>query len=40
MCGARAADIDIEVKRARHLTHIAAVLRACPSVETVERARG
>jgi GTP pyrophosphokinase/guanosine-3',5'-bis(diphosphate) 3'-pyrophosphohydrolase len=34
------ADIDIEVKNARHLTHIAAALRACPSVETVERARG
>ena len=33
------ADIDIEVKDARHLTHIAAALRACPSVETVERAR-
>ncbi|HEY1426954.1 MAG TPA: bifunctional (p)ppGpp synthetase/guanosine-3',5'-bis(diphosphate) 3'-pyrophosphohydrolase [Caulobacteraceae bacterium] len=34
------ADIDLEVKDARHLTHIAAALRACPSVETVERARG
>jgi GTP pyrophosphokinase/guanosine-3',5'-bis(diphosphate) 3'-pyrophosphohydrolase len=34
------ADVDIEVKDARHLTHIAAALRACPSVETVERARG
>ena len=34
------ADIDIEVKDARHLTHIAAALRACPAVETVERARG
>jgi GTP pyrophosphokinase/guanosine-3',5'-bis(diphosphate) 3'-pyrophosphohydrolase len=33
-------DIDIEVKDARHLTHIAAALRACPSVETVERKRG
>jgi GTP pyrophosphokinase/guanosine-3',5'-bis(diphosphate) 3'-pyrophosphohydrolase len=33
------ADFDIEVKNARHLTHIAAALRACPSVETVERAR-
>ena len=31
------ADIDVEVKDARHLTHIAAALRACPSVETVER---
>jgi GTP pyrophosphokinase/guanosine-3',5'-bis(diphosphate) 3'-pyrophosphohydrolase len=34
------AEMDIEVKDARHLTHIAAALRACPSVETVERARG
>jgi GTP diphosphokinase / guanosine-3',5'-bis(diphosphate) 3'-diphosphatase len=34
------ANIDLEVKDARHLTHIAAALRACPSVETVERARG
>ena len=33
-------DFDLEVKDARHLTHIAAALRACPSVETVERARG
>jgi GTP pyrophosphokinase/guanosine-3',5'-bis(diphosphate) 3'-pyrophosphohydrolase len=33
-------DFDIEVKDARHLTHIAAALRACPSVETIERARG
>ena len=32
-------DFDLEVKDARHLTHIAAALRACPSVETVERAR-
>jgi guanosine-3',5'-bis(diphosphate) 3'-pyrophosphohydrolase len=32
-------DFDIEVKDARHLTHIAAALRANPSVETVERAR-
>jgi GTP pyrophosphokinase/guanosine-3',5'-bis(diphosphate) 3'-pyrophosphohydrolase len=32
------ADIEVEVKDARHLTHIAAALRACPSVETVERA--
>ena len=31
---------DLEVKDARHLTHIAAALRACPSVETVERAQG
>jgi GTP pyrophosphokinase/guanosine-3',5'-bis(diphosphate) 3'-pyrophosphohydrolase len=33
-------DFDVEVRDARHLTHIAATLRACPSVETVERARG
>jgi GTP diphosphokinase / guanosine-3',5'-bis(diphosphate) 3'-diphosphatase len=33
------ADLDIEVKDARHLTHIAAALRANPSVETVDRAR-
>jgi guanosine-3',5'-bis(diphosphate) 3'-pyrophosphohydrolase len=31
---------DIEVKDARHLTHIAAALRACPSVEEVDRAAG
>ena len=31
---------DIEVKDARHLTHIAAALRACPSVEEVDRATG
>jgi guanosine-3',5'-bis(diphosphate) 3'-pyrophosphohydrolase len=34
------ADIEVEVKDARHLTHIAAALRACPPVETVERAKG
>jgi GTP pyrophosphokinase/guanosine-3',5'-bis(diphosphate) 3'-pyrophosphohydrolase len=33
------ADFDIEVRDARHLTNIAAALRACPPVETVERAR-
>ncbi|MFI4976216.1 MAG: RelA/SpoT family protein [Caulobacterales bacterium] len=33
-------DVDIEVKDARHLTNIAAALRANPSVETVERAKG
>ncbi len=33
-------DFDLEVRDARHLTHIAAALRACPSIETVERARG
>ena len=32
-------DLDIEVKDARHLTNISAALRACPSVETVDRAR-
>jgi len=30
---------DIEVRDARHLTNIAAALRACPPIETVERAR-
>ena len=34
------ADFDIEVADAKHLTHIAAALRACPSIETVERAKG
>jgi GTP pyrophosphokinase/guanosine-3',5'-bis(diphosphate) 3'-pyrophosphohydrolase len=33
-------DIDMDVRDARHLTNIAAALRACPSVETVERPRG
>ena len=33
-------DIDLEVRDAKHLTNIAAALRACPSVETVDRARG
>ncbi len=33
-------DVDVEVKDAKHLTHIAAALRACPLVEEVERARG
>ncbi len=32
-------DFDIDVRDARHLTNIAAALRACPPVETVERAR-
>ena len=31
-------DFDIEVKDAKHLTDIAAALRACPSVDEVERA--
>jgi GTP pyrophosphokinase/guanosine-3',5'-bis(diphosphate) 3'-pyrophosphohydrolase len=33
-------DFDVEVNDARHLTHIAAALRANPSVETVDRAKG
>jgi GTP pyrophosphokinase/guanosine-3',5'-bis(diphosphate) 3'-pyrophosphohydrolase len=33
-------DFDLEIKDVRHLTHTAAALRACRSVETVERARG
>jgi GTP pyrophosphokinase/guanosine-3',5'-bis(diphosphate) 3'-pyrophosphohydrolase len=33
-------DFEIEVNDARHLTHIAAALRANPSVETVDRAKG
>jgi GTP pyrophosphokinase/guanosine-3',5'-bis(diphosphate) 3'-pyrophosphohydrolase len=33
-------DLDIDVNDARHLTHIAAALRANPSVEEVERAKG
>lgn len=33
-------DFDIEVRDAKHLTHIAAALRACPSIETVDRIRG
>jgi GTP pyrophosphokinase/guanosine-3',5'-bis(diphosphate) 3'-pyrophosphohydrolase len=33
-------DIDVDVRDARHLTHISAALRACPTVEEVERARG
>ena len=33
------ADFDVDVRDARHLTNIAAALRACPPVETVERAR-
>ncbi|MDE2487325.1 MAG: bifunctional (p)ppGpp synthetase/guanosine-3',5'-bis(diphosphate) 3'-pyrophosphohydrolase [Alphaproteobacteria bacterium] len=32
-------DIDVDVSDARHLTHIAAALRANPSVETVDRAK-
>jgi GTP pyrophosphokinase/guanosine-3',5'-bis(diphosphate) 3'-pyrophosphohydrolase len=33
-------DFDIEVTDARHLTHIAAALRANPSIETVDRPKG
>ncbi len=32
-------DFDLDVVDAKHLTHIAAALRACPSVETVDRIR-
>ena len=32
-------DFDVDVTGAKHLTNIAAALRACPSVETVERVR-
>lgn len=32
-------DFDLEVQDARHVTHIAAALRANPSVETVERTK-
>ncbi len=32
-------DFDLEVRDARHLTNIAAALRACPPIETVERTR-
>jgi GTP pyrophosphokinase/guanosine-3',5'-bis(diphosphate) 3'-pyrophosphohydrolase len=33
-------DFEIDVNDARHLTHIAAALRANPSVETVDRVKG
>ena len=33
-------DFDVDVMDARHLTHVAAALRACPSVETVDRVKG
>jgi GTP pyrophosphokinase/guanosine-3',5'-bis(diphosphate) 3'-pyrophosphohydrolase len=33
-------EIDVEVEDARHATMIMAALRANPSVESVERARG
>ncbi len=32
-------DLDIDVTGAKHLTNIAAALRACPSVETVDRVK-
>ena len=32
--------MDVEVKDLRHLTNIIAALRATPSVNSVERARG
>ncbi|MGQ0676128.1 MAG: RelA/SpoT family protein [Rhodospirillales bacterium] len=32
--------VDIEVRDVKHLTNIMAALRACPSVSSVERARG
>ena len=33
-------DLEIDVVDVRHLTHIAAALRACPSIETVDRPSG
>ncbi len=33
-------DFEMDVRDARHLTNIAAALRACPPIETVERPRG
>ena len=33
-------DVDVEVEDAKHATMIMAALRANPSVDTVERARG
>jgi GTP pyrophosphokinase/guanosine-3',5'-bis(diphosphate) 3'-pyrophosphohydrolase len=33
-------DLDVEVRDAKHLTLIAAALRACPPVEKIERAKG
>ena len=32
--------IDIDVKDAKHLTNIIAVLRATPAINSVDRARG
>jgi GTP pyrophosphokinase/guanosine-3',5'-bis(diphosphate) 3'-pyrophosphohydrolase len=33
-------DFDLDVMDAKHLTHIAAARRACPPIETVDRAKG
>jgi GTP pyrophosphokinase/guanosine-3',5'-bis(diphosphate) 3'-pyrophosphohydrolase len=33
-------DFDLDVMDAKHLTHIAAALRACPPIETVDRVKG
>ena len=33
-------EFEVDVVDAKHLTHIAAALRACPSVETVDRVKG
>jgi len=33
-------DFDVEVRDAKHLADISAALRACPPVETVDRAQG
>ena len=33
-------EFEIDAVDARHISHIAAALRACPSVETVERVKG
>ena len=32
-------DFDLDVRDARHLTHVAAGLRACPEVDVVDRAQ-
>jgi GTP pyrophosphokinase/guanosine-3',5'-bis(diphosphate) 3'-pyrophosphohydrolase len=32
-------DFDLDVRDARHITHISAALRACPEVDTVDRAQ-
>ena len=33
-------EFEIDAVDAKHLSHIGAALRACPSVETVERVKG